>query len=102
MAKNYIINEANDEPGEDTMNKKPPLEVLKFPEPPREKPPRIEHYSVEKENGEFEVYAQPITKKCNDDITPKKPKPPAIPKRTLSLVNYNPFDHNYSILSPSR
>lgn len=93
------------------MNKKPPLEVLKFPDPPREKPPSLEHYSVKKENGEFEVYAAPITKRSSDNITPQKcnndtttprKQPPIIPKRTLSLVNYNPFDHNYSILSPSR
>lgn len=56
--------------------KKSPLEVFEFPQPPK----IPFHYSVQ--NGEnYEVYAQP-----------NKTKNP----------NFNPFDQNYSILSPSR
>ena len=82
------------------------------------------HYSVKNSNGNMEEYAQPVPFKDlksgpksetllpnllpePENLVPKlrRPKPLNSTKHTLKEIedaNYNPFNQNYAILSPSR
>ena len=119
LSKNYVIHESTDMESNSEgiydnvrINKaKSPLEVFTFPDPPKERPP--EHYLVTDTNGVQSEYARPESYKgpkiLAPDFVPKvKPilpkNPTLIPqnKKTLSEINFNPYDQMYSVLSSSR
>ena len=103
LSKNYVINEVDDTNANmekvydnvSTKTKKSPLEVFHFPEPPKEPFPM--HYTVKNSNGCLDEYAQPNLYKG-----PKLAATPAVFNDPIEKANYNPFDHNYSVISPSR
>ena len=85
-----------------------PLEVFTFPAPPASRPPPSEkssfnHYSIKTASGNFDEYASIHQKAKSLPDTPKSIfKSPKLKPKNLLEANYDPFNGNYSAISPSR